>query len=99
MLLGTWENLRDVGFILANYIHETYEFTPSGGSIVKMRYFPDEDRYEEYYTRYFTDWSYEGETIYFMYKKGRSTERWQLSIRELTSESVRFGGIIYYKVK
>jgi hypothetical protein len=103
ILLGTWENLRDVGFILANYIHETYEFTPSGGSIKQMKYFPDEDRYEDYHTSYFTDWSYDGNRIYFIYKKGGYTNPWSRSVKELTSDYFIFdsggSGSVYTKVK
>jgi hypothetical protein len=84
---------------MTEYIHEIYEFTPKGGSIKRLKYIPEGDRYEDYHTSYFTDWSYsESEkTIYFLRKKGRNTSRWEIYAEELNSDFVRLGGIIYDK--
>jgi hypothetical protein len=100
ILLGKWENYRDIGWsYVSNYIHEIYEFTPKGGSIKQMKYIPEEDCYEDYYSDYFTDWSYsENEkTIYFLRKKERRTTRWEISVEELVPDFVRLGGILYEK--
>jgi hypothetical protein len=84
-------------------MYETYEFTSGGGSIKTVEYFPEEDRYEEYFTKHFTDWSYDGKEIYFIYKKGGYTNPWSKSVYELTPDFFRLGsgsfGNVYYKVK
>ena len=98
MLLGTWERSYIAGFPLPLWnMVETYEFTKKGGEIIRLEYFPEEDRYEVDYTRNFTDWSYQGETIYFLRKKGSFTERWTLSVEELTDKSALLGGVLFYK--
>jgi hypothetical protein len=102
MLLGKWENLTNEGGFIDNYIHETYEFTKTGGSIKQMKYFPDEDRYEDYHTSYFTDWSYDGKEIYFLKKKGGYSDSWSKEVYELTPDFFVLDlGILYtyYKVK
>ena len=97
ILLGTWEGYFHNIWSHRRHIVETYEFTKTGGCKTQSEYFPEEDRYEVFYTRNIADWSYEGETLYFVEKKGNYTGRWELSIEELTEHSARLGGSMYYK--
>jgi hypothetical protein len=105
ILIGKWENVGNLyadflGYLKIGKRYTTYEFTNTGGSITQLDYIAEEDRYEEPYIRYFTDWSYEGETIHFLRKKGRSTEKWDIYIYNLTQDSIGLGSTdyIYYKI-
>jgi hypothetical protein len=71
ILLGKWRGEYEASFMAAptRYLIKTYEFTSGGGSIKTVEYFPNEDRYEDDYTLYFTDWSYDGTEIHFLQKR------------------------------
>ncbi|KAA6337081.1 hypothetical protein EZS27_014793 [termite gut metagenome] len=104
VLLGKWGNLTNVGAFLDNYIYETFEFTKTGGSIKQMKYFPEEDRYEDYHASYFTDWSYDGNYIHFLYKKGGFINTWSQPVYKLTLEFLSLGTgqnncTVYYKIQ
>jgi predicted glycosyl hydrolase (DUF1957 family) len=111
MLLGKWEKTDTFseGFsslfgawVIIGHQWITYEFTETGGSMTTLKYYIEEDKYEDPFIIDFTDWSYEGETIYFekKYRKDR-VRHWNLSIREMTPDSIKLGSIYdtYYKVK
>jgi hypothetical protein len=104
MLIGKWEGLRSGGLFFDSHTwFERYEFTETGGFMVKKYY----DSIEKVFLKpdtshYFANWSYsidkEGEpTIYFENYRG---SRWQLSICKLTPDSVRLGCgyCTYYKI-
>ena len=97
ILLGKWEYAYHSGFPYPGDYIKTYEFRKKGGLITGLKYVPEEDKYEVYYTINITDWSYEGKTIYFIEKRGNFTSQWELSIEELTEHSARLGGSMYYK--
>jgi hypothetical protein len=77
ILLGKWRYEHDSYFFFTPVRHliETYEFTSRGGTLEVIEYFPEEDKYKDVYTSYYTDWSYDGSEIYFIEKKGRYTSR------------------------
>jgi hypothetical protein len=106
ILIGKWEKVGGLhadffGFLTIGKRWTTYEFTKTGGSITQLDYIAEENRYEDPYIRYFTDWSYEGETIHFLREKGRSIEKWDIYIYNLTQDSISLGSTdyIYYKIK
>jgi hypothetical protein len=88
ILLGKWRGEYEASFMAAptRYLIKTYEFTSGGGSIKTVEYFPSEDRYEDYHTHYFTDWSYDGYSLHFIYKKGGYTNPWSYDVSELTPD-------------
>jgi hypothetical protein len=103
ILLGKWRGEYVVNSFLVpiRSIIETYEFTSGGGYIKKVNYYHGEDRYEDYHTHYFTDWSYDGHTLHFIYKKGGYRNPWSYDVSELTPDYfVLDTGVAttYYKV-
>jgi hypothetical protein len=109
MLFGKWENVDTLSdglpwfgsLGIAGYRWRTYEFTEKGGSLTQLDYIIEEDRYKEPFIRVFTNWSYNGETIYFENIDGRNESHWGISIKEMTPDSIKLGSIYntYYKIK
>jgi hypothetical protein len=105
IFLGKWEAFIETGFILKTRSYRSiYEFTETNGSITEIDYNPITDKYGEPSIRYLKNWSYivdpvDGELLYFVEQDGRLTSKWAISVKELTPESVRFGGYKHYKVK
>jgi hypothetical protein len=106
ILLGKWERnyaATPIFTFETIFCSETYEFTLTGGSLKEVRYFPIEDRYEDYPTSYFTDWSYDGKEIYFINeRKNGHISNWSQPVYELTSDFFRLGSsglYTYLKIK
>ncbi|KAA6337085.1 hypothetical protein EZS27_014797 [termite gut metagenome] len=102
MLIGKWESLQNGGlFFDAHTWLERYEFTETGGFMVKTYYDPIAKVFLDPDTlNYFANWSFsvENETIYFENYRG---SRWTLFAKGLTSDSIFLGcnDCIYYKIK
>jgi hypothetical protein len=110
ILLGKWENLSTIsdgigwfGSFTAGYRKEIYEFTEKSGSVIQLDSLIEDNKYKEHFIRHFTDWSYDGDEIYFIEKKGKNTNRWSKPVSELTSDYFKLGVggsvDIYFKVK
>jgi hypothetical protein len=106
ILIGKWEGLRSGGLFFDSHTSlERYEFTETGGFMVKKYYDPIEKVFLEPDTfNYFANWSYlkkEEEKKAIIYFEDYGGGRWQLSIYELTPDSVKLGcnDCTYYKIK
>jgi hypothetical protein len=107
ILLGKWENLTTVqdgigwfGSFTAGYRKEIYEFTKKGASLTYLDSLINDDKYRESYVGHFADWSYDGEYIHFLEKRGNYSSRTRKPIYELKENyfTLYSESTYYYKI-
>ena len=100
ILIGKWECYGTGSFIFTTWkYYERYEIRKDGGLIVRQSYDEATQTYLDPTTYHFSNWLYseEKELIYFNYTKTRSDRA--RSLREITPDSIKIAGSIYYKIK
>jgi len=99
VFFGKWQTTGDIytGFmgpqIKTGTYWETFEFTKKGGSVTRLEYIRDEDKYKDPYIRKLADWSFDGEDIHL---KDTEDFAWTQSVYRITPDSLLLGSVHSY---